>query len=57
MRQELDIASALQSSFLPEKPFLMKGDLSVSAVNISASKVGETSTILSNMRSAMSAYS
>jgi sigma-B regulation protein RsbU (phosphoserine phosphatase) len=40
LKQELDIASALQKSFLPESSTFRKGDLSVSAVNISAEKVG-----------------
>ena len=40
LRQELDIASALQKSFLPESPVFKKGDLMISAVNISAAKVG-----------------
>lgn len=40
LRQELDIASSLQKSFLPETPLFKKGNLTVSAVNISASKVG-----------------
>ena len=40
LRQELDIASALQKSFLPESPVFRKGCLTVSAANISAQKVG-----------------
>ncbi len=40
LRQELDIASTLQKSFLPELSSFRKGDLSVSAVNISAEMVG-----------------
>jgi sigma-B regulation protein RsbU (phosphoserine phosphatase) len=40
LKQELDIASALQKSFLPESCTFRKGDLSISAVNISAEKVG-----------------
>ncbi len=40
LKQELEIASQVQKSFLPKSPFLRKGDLSVSAVNISAEKVG-----------------
>ncbi len=40
LEQELDIASSLQKSFLPESSTFRKGDLSVSAVNISAEKVG-----------------
>jgi sigma-B regulation protein RsbU (phosphoserine phosphatase) len=40
LKQELDIASALQKSFLPESSTFRKGDLSISAANISAEKVG-----------------
>lgn len=40
LRQQLEIASALQKSFLPESPVLKKGNLTVSAVNISATQVG-----------------
>jgi sigma-B regulation protein RsbU (phosphoserine phosphatase) len=40
LRQELDIASSLQKSFLPEASTFRKGELWVSAVNISAEKVG-----------------
>ena len=40
LRQELEIASALQRSFLPESPIFKKGNVMVSAVNISAAKVG-----------------
>lgn len=40
LRQELEIASALQRSFLPESPYFKKGNVIVSAVNISAAKVG-----------------
>jgi len=40
LKQELEIASALQRSFLPESPVFEKGNVVVSAVNISASKVG-----------------
>ena len=40
LRQALEIASALQKSFLPESPNLTKGHLTVSAVNLSADKVG-----------------
>ena len=40
MRQELEIASSLQKSLLPETPAFTKGGLSVSAVNIPATKVG-----------------
>jgi sigma-B regulation protein RsbU (phosphoserine phosphatase) len=39
-RQELDIASTLQKSFLPESTTFRKGDLSIRATNISAEKVG-----------------
>jgi sigma-B regulation protein RsbU (phosphoserine phosphatase) len=40
LRQELDIASTLQKSFLPESSTFRKGDLTVRAANISAEKVG-----------------
>jgi sigma-B regulation protein RsbU (phosphoserine phosphatase) len=40
LKLELDIASSLQKSFLPESSTFRKGDLSVSAVNMSAEKVG-----------------
>lgn len=40
LRQQLEIASALQESFLPEYPTIKKGNTMVSAVNISAAKVG-----------------
>lgn len=40
MRQELEIASVLQKSFLPKSPIFRKAALLVSAVNISAAKVG-----------------
>lgn len=40
LRQQLEIASALQKSFLPESPVFKKGNLTVSAVNISATQVG-----------------
>lgn len=40
LRQQLEIASALQESFLPEYPTIKKGSVAVSAVNISAAKVG-----------------
>lgn len=40
LKQQLEIASALQKSFLPESPVLKKAALTVSAVNISASKIG-----------------
>jgi sigma-B regulation protein RsbU (phosphoserine phosphatase) len=40
LRQELEIASALQKSFLPESPVFKKGRLTVSAMNLSAAQVG-----------------
>ncbi len=40
LKQELDIASTLQKSFLPESSTFRTGDLSVSAVTLSAEKVG-----------------
>jgi sigma-B regulation protein RsbU (phosphoserine phosphatase) len=40
LRQELDIASELQKSFLPLSPVFKKGNLMAAAVNISAAKVG-----------------
>ncbi|MGD0282443.1 MAG: GAF domain-containing SpoIIE family protein phosphatase [Dissulfurispiraceae bacterium] len=40
LRQELEIASELQKSFLPSSPFLKKGNVSISAINISAAQVG-----------------
>ena len=40
LKQELDIASTLQKSFLPDSSTFRKGDLSVSMVNITAEKVG-----------------
>jgi sigma-B regulation protein RsbU (phosphoserine phosphatase) len=40
LRQELEIASILQRSFLPESPNFTKGYLTVSAVNLSADQVG-----------------
>ena len=40
LKQELEIAATLQKSFLPESPFLQKGNLRVSAVNIPAKQVG-----------------
>ncbi|MBF0558155.1 MAG: SpoIIE family protein phosphatase [Nitrospirae bacterium] len=40
LRQELEIAAELQKSFLPKSPFFKKGNMNVSAVNISAAKVG-----------------
>jgi sigma-B regulation protein RsbU (phosphoserine phosphatase) len=40
LRQQLEIAASLQKSFLPEAPVFMRGKMKVSAVNISAAKVG-----------------
>ncbi len=40
LKQELDIASALQKSFLPESPVFRKGGTTVYAANISAEQVG-----------------
>lgn len=40
IRQELEIASAVQNSFLPESPTFKKGNITVSAVNIPATQVG-----------------
>ncbi len=40
LKQELDIASTIQKSFLPDSCTFKKGDLLVSTVNISAEKVG-----------------
>lgn len=40
LRNELEIAAALQRSFLPEPPVLKKGKISISAVNISAANIG-----------------
>ncbi len=40
LRHELEIASAVQRSFLPESPIFKKGNIVVSALNISAAKVG-----------------
>ena len=40
LKQELEIAATLQKSFLPESPFLQRGNLKVSAVNIPAKQVG-----------------
>jgi len=39
-RHELEIAAALQKSFLPASPFLKKSNVTINAVNISAAKVG-----------------
>lgn len=40
LKQQLEIAAALQKSFLPESPVIRKGRATVSAVNISAFQVG-----------------
>ncbi len=40
VRQELEIAAAVQKSFLPDSPVFEVGDLKVSAINISAAQVG-----------------
>ena len=40
LKQELKIAAEVQKSFLPQTPTFKKGNLTVSAVNIPASKVG-----------------
>jgi len=40
LKQEIEIASTLQKSFLPEAPCSRKGNLMVSAVNIPAKQVG-----------------
>lgn len=40
LKQELEIASTLQKSFLPESPSIRKGNVMVSAVNIPAKQVG-----------------
>jgi sigma-B regulation protein RsbU (phosphoserine phosphatase) len=40
LRQELEIASTIQQSFLPESPTLQKNNITVSAINISAKHVG-----------------
>jgi sigma-B regulation protein RsbU (phosphoserine phosphatase) len=40
LKQELEIASSLQKSFLPASPIFKKGGLSASAFNIPASKIG-----------------
>ena len=40
LKQELEIASAVQKSFLPESPTFKKGRIRISAVNIPATKVG-----------------
>jgi sigma-B regulation protein RsbU (phosphoserine phosphatase) len=40
LRQELEIASTIQKSFLPESPILKKDRLMLSAINLSATQVG-----------------
>jgi sigma-B regulation protein RsbU (phosphoserine phosphatase) len=40
LRQELEIASAIQKSFLPESPIFKKDRLRLSALNLSAAQVG-----------------
>jgi len=40
LKQELEIASTLQKSFLPEEPVFRKGNVSVSAMNIPAKQIG-----------------
>lgn len=40
LKQQFEIAAALQKSFLPASPLFEKGGLRVSGINISASKVG-----------------
>ncbi len=40
LRQELEIASSIQRSFLPESPTFHKNNITVSAINISARHVG-----------------
>lgn len=40
LKQELEIASTVQKSFLPASPTFQKGNIVVSAVNIPAEKVG-----------------
>ena len=40
LRQELEIAAVVQKSFLPDAPTFKKGNIEVSAINISAKKVG-----------------
>lgn len=40
LKQQLEIASSLQRSFLPESPIIRKGRFTVSAVNYSAAQVG-----------------
>lgn len=40
LKQQIEIASALQKSFLPEIPHIKRGKVQVSAVNIQAAKIG-----------------
>jgi len=40
LKQQLEIAAVIQKSFLPESPVLTKGNLTLSAVNVSATQVG-----------------
>ena len=40
LRQELEIASVIQKSFLPESPIFKKDRLTLSALNLSATQVG-----------------
>lgn len=40
LKQELEIAAIVQKSFLPNSPAFKKGNIEVSAVNISAKKIG-----------------
>jgi sigma-B regulation protein RsbU (phosphoserine phosphatase) len=40
LKQEIEIASVLQKSFLPETPVLRKGNVTVSAINVPAKQVG-----------------
>jgi phosphoserine phosphatase RsbU/P len=40
LRQELEIASVVQKSFLPESPIFKKDHLTLSAINLSATQVG-----------------
>ncbi len=40
LRQQLEIAEVIQKSFLPRSPVVTKGNLTLSAVNISAAQVG-----------------
>lgn len=40
LRQQLEIAEVIQKSFLPDAPVVTKGNLTLSAVNISAAQVG-----------------